>query len=87
MSIEIREVVKEYLMNVPGMKQTVKARISHGELSNVYRWEISHYYRPESPADFHLPSNVQLHTLYECESMLLSYMRQFTAEAEVNEDY
>lgn len=37
MSIEIREVAKEYLMNVRGVKQTVKARISHGELSNFYR--------------------------------------------------
>jgi hypothetical protein len=87
MSIEIREVVKEYLMNVPGMKQTVKARISHGELSNVYRWEISHHYRPENTADVHLPSNAQLHTLSECESTLLAYMRKFTHQVEVNEDY
>jgi hypothetical protein len=87
MSIEIREVVKEYLMNVPGVKQTVKARISHGELSNFYRWEISHYCRPENAADFHLPSNVHLHTLSECESTLLSYMRKFTDKVEVNEEY
>lgn len=87
MSIEIREVVKEYLMRVPGTKQTVKARISHGELSDFYRWEISHYYRPENEAEFHPPSNVQLHTLYECESTLFAYMRKFTQELQVNEDY
>lgn len=86
MSIEVREVVKEYLMNVPGLKQTVKARISHGELSNFYRWEVSHYCRHESAVDFHSPS-MQLHTLSECESTLLAYMRKFTANAEVNEDY
>jgi hypothetical protein len=87
MAIEILEVVKEYLMNVLGVKQAVKARISHGELSNFYRWEISHYHRPENAADLHLPSNVHLHTLSECESTLFSYMRKFTDKVEVNEDY
>ena len=74
-------------MNVPAVKQAVKARISHGELSNFHRWELSHYHRPENAADLHPASNVQLHTLSECESTLFSYMRKFTDKVDVNEDY
>ena len=87
MSIEIRQVVKQYLLNVPGLTQTVKARISHSELNDFFHWEISHHYRPAHAADFLYPARVDLHTLAECESALLAYMRSFTAQVRVNEDY
>jgi hypothetical protein len=87
MSIEIRQVVKQFLLNVPGVRQTVKARISHSELNDFYHWEVSHHYRPANAPDFLYPARVDLHTLAECESALLSYMRHFTDEVEVNEDF
>ena len=87
MSIEIRHVVKQYLMNVPGVKEAVKARISHCELNDFYHWEISHHYRPANAADVLYPTRVDLHTLHECESTLLAYMRGFTGDVKVNDDY
>jgi hypothetical protein len=87
MSLEVRQVVKQYLVNVPGVKQTVQARISHCELNDFYHWEISHHYRPDAAADFCYPSRVDLHTLAECESTLLAYMRKFTDKVKVNEAY
>jgi hypothetical protein len=86
-SIEIRQVVKQYLMSVPGISHTVQARISHSELNDFYHWEISHHYRPAGAADFYLPPRVDLHSLAECESLLRTYMRAFTADVKVNEDY
>ncbi len=87
MSIEIRQVVKQYVMNVAGVKEVVKARISHSEISNYFHWEVSHHYRPANAADFLYPARVDLHTLHECESTLLAYMRGFTGEVKVNQDY
>lgn len=87
MSIEIRQVVKQYLVSVPGVKHTVKARISHSELNDFYHWEISHHYRPANGDDYLFPARVDLHTLAECESMLLAYMRSFTDQVKVNADY
>ena len=87
MSIEIRQVVKQYLLSLPGVRQTVKARISHSELNDFYHWEISHHYRPANSVDYLYPARVDLHTLAECESALLAYMRNFTDQVKVNEDY
>jgi hypothetical protein len=89
---EIREIVKEYVMDVPDLEHTVKGRITmnpevDGNLR--YMWEISHHYRPsENAAGVYYPSKLHAPTAEEAESHLKGYMSCFTTlDVTPNEDY
>jgi hypothetical protein len=91
MSVEIYEIVKQYLFWVDGLDYKVKGRISRNLKPNVgepFMWEISHHYKPSDKAGVYYPSKVSAGTLEDAERLLLIYAKAFTnIGVKANEDF
>jgi len=82
MSIDIYEVVKEYVLTVEGLEHSVKGRISRLRKDvgvEEYYWDISHHYRPSKEhAGVYYPSGKTTNSFEDAENHLLSYIHNFT---------
>lgn len=91
MSQQIAEVMKQFVMSVPGVEPCVKARITKfvdAEGRTQFRWEISHFYAPSEDAGVYFPSKPTGPDLDNVETMLKAYMNNFTAiSVTPNKDY
>jgi len=87
--IETRKVVKEYVFTVDDLEHCVKGRICKNIESDVYSWDISHYYRPsKNAATVYFPSKKSAPSLEETEFLLMAYARGFTnLDVKKNENY
>lgn len=92
MSVQVYEVVKEFVFWVEGLPHTVRGRITrHTDAQDTQRfmWEISHNYKPSaSAAGVYYPSRVSAGTQEEAERMLFAYALAFTSiGVKANENY
>jgi len=79
----IYEVVKEFTMYVDGLSYQIKARISKkvtgdDDIALDYKWEISHYYRPQGGATVYRSDAIRAEDYDGAKFRLFMYMQDFT---------
>lgn len=82
MAQQIAEVVKQFVMCVPGVEPNVKARITRfkdNEGQTQFRWETSHHYAPSEGAGVKFPDKRTDIDIDVVENMLTAYMNGFAA--------
>ncbi|WLQ14349.1 hypothetical protein O5O45_00140 [Hahella aquimaris] len=77
-----REVVKEFVFNVEGLGESVKARITRDlePISEIgeYSWDISHLWN--TAGGIYSPSTRHGKTYEEVEALMMAYAKSFTIE-------
>jgi hypothetical protein len=72
-----KEILHEYVFNLDGMSESIKARIMRdlepNEHTGPYSWDISHFCKDGS-------GNRHAETLVEAKKLLLAYTKSLTAE-------
>ncbi len=84
MEIERSEIIKQFTYWIEGLDYPIHSRISKLD-DGRFTWEISHHYSPEKGRDVYYPSASVGHRLEEMEHVLDEYVKNFTAEFEVEE--